>query len=134
MKDSVLNKTISEILYNLEAYNNKIEFPKKPEGYRKEGYVYDEDQSVKWNREHRESLELEYQEGLSNYQRESSRLELQFKHDLIRASEKEYKINYQQGEIFYKEAWNEGHSEGLEEVVNQMIKLLEFYKEIKELE
>ena len=72
MKGSVLNKTISEILYNLEAYNNKMEFPKKPEGYRKEGYVYDEDQSVKWNREHRESLELEYQEGLSNYQREMS--------------------------------------------------------------
>lgn len=130
MLGKVLNKSFEEIKNNLKDYENKLEFPKRPEGYKKEGYVYDENQSVKWNREHRLELEKDYSDKLTEYQKESSNLELQFKHDLIRSSEKVYGINYKQGEIIYNQAWDQGHSYGYSQVVDDMITLLDFYKDV----
>lgn len=130
MLGKVLNKSFEEIKNNLKDYENKLEFPKRPGGYKKEGYVYDENQSVKWNREHRLELEKDYSDKLTEYQKESSNLELQFKHDLIRSSEKVYGINYKQGEIIYNQAWDQGHSYGYSQVVDDMITLLDFYKDV----
>lgn len=58
-------KNLDELIENVKngGYKVKVEYPKRPEGYKRENYVYDENKSVKWNREHREKLEKACFEG-----------------------------------------------------------------------
>lgn len=129
----VINKSFKEIKNNITAYENSLEYPKKPEGYRKENYVYDENKSVKWNREHREELEKEYEEKRDRYRKEDYDLELQFKEDMINATKKEFNLNEKQAELIFNRSWEEGHSDGYESVVDEMIRRLVFIAEVNDL-
>lgn len=129
----VVNKSFKEIKNNITAYENSLEYPKKPEGYRKENYVYDENRSVKWNREHREELEKEYEEKRDRYRKEGYDLELQFKEDMINATKEEFNLNEKQAELIFNRSWEEGHSDGYESVVDEMIRRLVFIAEVNDL-
>ena len=59
-----------------DNYKVKMEYPKRPEGYKKENYVYDENQTVKWNREHQEILSQKYQQDLKDFHGETSNKEI----------------------------------------------------------
>lgn len=128
-------KNLDELIENVknEGYKVKVEYPKRPEGYKRENYVYDENKSVKWNREHREKLEKEYSDSLKAYLKRSTDLELQFKEDLITLEMKRYKINKDQANLVYKRAWEDGHSEGYEEVINQVELELQFLSDFNKL-
>lgn len=120
-------ETINEKVYNNE-YTVKLEYPKRPEGYKKENYVYDENQTVKWNREHQEELANKYQEELQKYHNVANQMETQFVNDLIEALMTNYKFTEVQAKNIYKKAWEEGHADGLSAVIGFAIDFADFTK------
>ncbi|WP_304393150.1 hypothetical protein [uncultured Clostridium sp.] len=119
---------IEDIKNNVKnnKYTVKMEYPKRPEGYKKENYVYDEEKSVRWNREHQEELTNEYIDKLNDYHKETSRIETEFVEDLITAIKDEYKFTEIQATNIYKLAWEDGHSDGLETVISYVIYYADF--------
>lgn len=113
----------------LEEYTNKMGYPKKPEGYKKENYIYNENQSVKWNKEHQIELTNQYIEELMNFQEETNRLQLEFREQLIASIMIEFNFNKELSKYVYSLAWDERHSEGLESVVDEAIKKAEEFTE-----
>lgn len=127
---NIINNDILEIKENLKVYSNNKEYPKRPEGYSNENYVYDEDKTVRWNKEHREELIKEYRQKQDEYQKESNRVYEQFKLDLVSALKNRYKLNEKQSEIIFNKAWNEAHSEGLSSIVDLAEDLVELIIDI----
>lgn len=132
MKENVLNG----------KYKIDIEYPKKPEGFArayrddngnrqfKDVYVYDESKSVKWNKEHREELVDKYYKDLDACWEASRKKEEEFKTDLINALIEEYKLTDNQANHVYVRAWEDGHSDGLEQVVYDAVDYAEFARDI----
>lgn len=114
-----------EILENIEndVYTSKLKYPSKPEGYNEEGYIYNLDETVRWNREHRTKLMAEYAGQIVMYNEEKSRCENKFKTDLINAIIYENIFTEKQAELIYEKAWDEGHAYGLLEVTNTAFEL-----------
>lgn len=100
-------------------YKTSIEYPKKPAGFNKEIYVYDENQTVKWNMEHKEELKKEYERNLELYREENHRKQVEFRDDLIEVLQAEYNFSKVQATNVYIKAWEEGHSYGLGDVIIQ---------------
>lgn len=127
--EKIIFEDIKENIKNGE-YKNKGTRPVKPEGYKKENYVYDEEKSVKWNREHRIELEQEYENEWKVYRYEATNAEIKFKNDLIKAIMNEADLEEEQARIVYNKAYEDGHSEGLEEVVNKSEEYSRFVLEV----
>lgn len=127
--EKIIFEDIKENIKNGE-YENKGTRPVKPEGYKKENYVYDEEKSVKWNREHRIELEQEYENEWKVYRYEATNAEIKFKNDLIKAIMNEADLEEEQARIVYNKAYEDGHSEGLEEVVNKSEEYSRFVLEV----
>ena len=113
-----------------DDYKVKMEYPKRPEGYKKENYVYDENQTVKWNREHQEILSKKYQQDLKDFHGETSNKEINFKNDFINSIVNEYKLSDKTANLIYNKSWDQGHAEGLLSVVYEAKDLLDFVVEI----
>lgn len=113
-----------------DYYRVNLEYPKKPEGYRKEGYVYDENQTVKWNKEHRLELEAEYQKQLSEFHNMSRNKSVEFELDLKKALSEEFNLSANQVKNIASRAYDEGHSDGLQSIIYNARELAEFAIEI----
>lgn len=98
-------------------YVNTLERPKKPEGYKKDNYVYDENKSVKWNKEHQEELTDKYIKDFNIYHLKSVDLEKQFMNDLKLAILNQYDLTLANAELLANIAYEESHSEGLNAIV-----------------
>lgn len=127
--EKIIFEDIKENIKNGE-YENKGTRPVKPEGYKKENYVYDEEKSVKWNREHRIELEQEYENEWKVYRYEATNAEIKFKNDLIKSIMNEADLEEEQARVVYNKAYEDGHSEGLEEVVNKSEEYSRFVLEV----
>lgn len=113
-------------------YIGKVEYPKRPEGYKQPNYVYDENQTVKWNREQQEYLTECYQNDLAKFHAECNRVELLFFNDLKKMLVDTFGFSVMQVETISCKAWDDGHADGLENVVNQAIELADFAQQILE--
>lgn len=132
IKDNIENK----------KYEVDMEYPKKPEGFVyahkdengnrifKDIYIYDENKSVKWNKEHREELVNSYYDKVDEFHKLSNEKEKQFRKDLINALVEEYKLTENQAENVYIRAWEDGHSDGLSQVVYDAIDYADFARDI----
>ena len=98
-------------------YVNTLERPKKPEGYKKDNYVYDENKSVKWNKEHQEELTDKYIKDFNMYHLKSVDLEKQFMNDLKLAILNQYNLTLANAELLANIAYEESHPEGLNAIV-----------------
>lgn len=98
-------------------YVNTLERPKKPEGYKKDNYVYDENKSVKWNKEHQEELTDKYIKDFNMYHLKSVDLEKQFMNDLKLAILNQYNLTLANTELLANIAYEESHPEGLNAIV-----------------
>lgn len=98
-------------------YVNTLERPKKPEGYKKDNYVYDENKSVKWNKEHQKELTDKYIKDFNMYHLKSVDLEKQFINDLKFAILNQYNLTLANAELLANIAYEESHSEGLNAIV-----------------
>lgn len=123
-------------------YNVDTEHPKKPEGFTyahkdengvrqfKDVYIYDENKSIKWNREYRENLVNNYYNEIDIFHNLCNQKELEFKKDLINALIEEYELTGNQAGNVYTRAWEDGHSDGLIQVVYEAIDYAEFARDI----
>lgn len=123
-------------------YEVNMEYPKKPEGFSythkdengnrnfKDIYIYDENKSVKWNKEHREELVNKYYEEIDKIHRASNEKEEKFKKDLISAVKAEYGLTDNQALNVYVRAWEEGHADGLNQVVYEAMDYADFARDI----
>lgn len=120
--------TFEKIIENIESgfYSNPVSRPVKPEGYGKENYVYNEEESVRWNREHRLELENKWKEEWKTYMEAGSKKEVEFKNDLIKAIASYSDLSESQAEVIYNKAWENAHSEGAVQIVNESRELSEF--------
>lgn len=120
--------TIEDVLDKVKNkdYQPKVEYPIRPEGYKKENYVYDENQTVKWNREHREELEKEYQEKLKEYNNISNSKEKEFFLDLSKAIHNRYNLSIPTVELIINNSWEKGHADGYDEVINYVYEFADF--------
>lgn len=112
-------KAIIDMIENIDNYNIKLKYPKRPDGYNNENYVYDENKTVKWNREHRLELIEKYKKEQNIYNEEKNNIEHKFKSDLVELIKNEYNFSYAQSNIIFSKAWEQGHSDGLISVINE---------------
>ena len=98
-------------------YVNILERPKKPEGYKKDNYVYDENKSVKWNRDHQKELTDKYLNDFNLYRSKSLYLEKQFMNDLKSAISIQFDLTPKNAELLANIAYEESHSDGLNLIV-----------------
>lgn len=113
-----------------DYYKVTLDYPKRPEGYKKENYVYDENQTVKWNREHQIELTNRYQEDLKDYHQAANAKDQEFQLDMQKAINQEYGFSIKQIDTILSKAWENGHADGLSSVVNEARELAEFALDI----
>lgn len=111
-------------------YNNPLKRPVKPEGYGKENYVYNEEESVRWNREHRIELENKWKEEWKIYMEAGSKKEKELKNNIIEAIANYSDLTESQAEVIYNKAWENEHDEGIIQVINESRELSDFISEV----
>ena len=105
-------------------YDNKLEYPRKNETM-KEGYVTDEDKSVKWNKEQVQNNIQNYHAKIDAYHKEGIRVYTLFEQDVINYIKKVYNFKEDAIKFLLGEAWEEGHSDGLDSVIYKLEDLIE---------
>lgn len=104
------NKYISEIKedYNSGMYRTKMEYPKNL--IYKEGYVFDEEKSVRWNKEEYLKLKDENEIYRKSYKDAESVLRNELEESIINAICYEFELNRNQAELIYSYAYRNNHS------------------------
>lgn len=125
-------KDFDVLKHNIEngKYNNNLKRPIKPEGYKIANYVYDEDKSVKWNKEHQKELTDKYINDFNIFRSKSLDLENQFMDDLKLAIMNQFDLNIKNAELLANMSYDESHSEGLNVVLSTAIDLGELANSI----
>lgn len=126
--------TIQEVLerVNNNYYKSEVKRPVRPEGYKVENYVYNEEESVRWNREHRLELEENYIKELEKYQEAERAQSMNFQYDLEKAINNEYNINAAQFKLLFNKA--SSITDSVEELIWEMQDLAELYLSLKQEE
>lgn len=125
-------KTLEDVRtdYNNGEYKNTMEYPNKSKY--KEDYIFDENKTVKWNRE----MVIKENEFIDLYKRtyrdESNRLNNKLYEDAVESLMDEYGFNKKQAEKIWGYAYAEKHSymndvfsfaEELADIIEEVIKL-----------
>jgi len=99
-----------------KQFENMLEYPKMVTI--REGHVFDEDKSVKWNREQFESLKATERAERDAWQREERRMEQSFTDMLTKAIMTELTICEAAAKSVANKAWEEGHSSGYSNILH----------------
>lgn len=111
------------------AYEHKLKYPKKDEQIMKDSYITDENKSVKWNREQVEINKQKYKQELDAFVQEGNDLRDLFFNDLLGVLMIGFEFTEKASNYLLNKAWDEGHSEGLESVVNVLVDLVELIQD-----
>lgn len=113
------------------GYETKLPYPTKPEGYHIENYVYDEEKSVRWNREHRLELENKYKEELSAYKESCSNKIDEFKNDLKKVILNTHNFNEDIAEYIIQKTYSKD-IDYMSDILWEAIDLADFAEKIRE--
>lgn len=119
--------------YRNGDYTNKMPSPYDLKSYSK-NHIFDEDKSVKWNKEQVELKNKEKHDAIKKYREESYRLSSQLDEDIKKAIAKEYTFNEKQAEIVFIHAYQEHHSYGYGEIINCLYELCDIFEKFKKAE
>jgi len=107
------------------SYNTKLPYPSITKF--KEGHVFDENKSVKWNRETSERLTMDAKKMKDAYNQDNNKLHNEFRKDVI-----DYIILYtnkpNQANAAFNYAYAEGHSSGYNTVLQIADDLVDILK------
>lgn len=106
------------------VYDNNFEYPRK-DYTMKEGYITDEDKSVKWNREQVQKNIDSYNSKIDLYHTEGNRLAKLFEQDVINYIKKHCGFKEEACKFLLGEAWEKGHANGLADVISELEELIE---------
>lgn len=109
--------TAEEIYNNIRArkYGSSVPFPSE-KSYPK-GYIFDEEKSVRWNREKVIEENNIRQQKLADYYASVRAGEDAFYNDVISLAKSEYGLNDAQAQAVFSLAYEHGHHAGFEEVL-----------------
>lgn len=109
--------SIDELYNNISAgrYDSSMPYPS---GKRyPEDHVFDEEKSVRWNREKVAEENKKRQQDLADYRASVRAGEDAFRNDVVSFIEAEYGLNKSQAQAVFSLAYEHGHSAGFEEVL-----------------
>lgn len=84
-----------------------------------ESHVFDENKSVRWNADKVKAENQRIREAKQAVQEKRMQKKQQFLDDIASAVQTEYDFTVNQSKIVAAQAWEEGHSNGLYEVITQ---------------
>lgn len=126
-----------KLLSNLNdgVYTNNLEYPSRSKFKKlRTDYVFDENLSVKKNREmvlkHNEEIESLY----AKYETETNRINDIFYSDLIKALKNNYSFNDKICEKIFAKAYQDAHSEGKYSIIQKVEEYADFIDEILNLQ
>ena len=96
----------------------------------KPGHIFDEDKSVRWNREKLDEENAKYKQEQAEYHAAVQEGEDRFQNDILAYIESEYKLNNAQAKIIFSMAYQYGHSSGFYDVLTQAQTFSEFANNI----
>lgn len=112
------------------GYEPKVDYPNR-ERFR-EGHIFDEEKSLKWNREEVDRRNEEKERGYNAYRDAVNNGEKRFEKDVIENLLEDFylKDNKKVAEKIYDKAYLDGHSGGMYEVLDKAIDLADFVEYI----
>ncbi|AEO93538.1 gp279 [Bacillus phage G] len=119
--------------YRNDKYKNTMPSPYDLQRY-SANHVFDEDKSVKWNKEQVVLKNKERTDKREEYRKESNRLENQLREDISNAIAEEYGFNKEQADIILGYAYERHHSSGYYEVINSLGELCDVFESFKNAE
>lgn len=105
-------------------YRNNVQYPSKTDNM-KDGFITDDERSVKWNREQVELAKQQYKDQQNKYKDEENRLHNLFTKDVI-----DYIVNFHNykpdaARFIFEKAYEEGHSFGYSSVLDELEYILD---------
>lgn len=94
--------------YDNNEYKTKLSYPKRSKF--KETQVFDEDRSVKWNREESIRKNKEIDEAYESYRNDEADLWDKFKTDIVQGIMDDYDLSKEKANLIYGYAYREWHS------------------------
>lgn len=119
--------------YRNDKYKNTMPSPYGLQRY-SANHVFDEDKSVKWNKEQVVLKNKERTDKREEYRKESNKLENQLREDISNAIAEEYGFNKEQADIILGYAYEQHHSSGYYEVINSLGELCDVFESFKNAE
>ena len=102
----------------------------QPSGFFKDSHIFDENQTVKWNREKVLSENQRIRNAKEAYRDEENRKNQQFRDDLLSVLQEEYGLSPACAAVVFSKAEDDGHWAGFHEVVSQAQILADFAVDI----
>lgn len=125
-------KSLGEIIsdFSAGAYNSALPYPT---GKFRENHVFDEEQSIKWNKEEVVRRNNEYEQQRNEYRDDKNRLEKLLKDDMVYNLVYDFDLNQEQAEYTYDIAYAEKHS-SMTDVFYYAVELAEYFVKMKAIE
>ena len=127
MSNEVKEITVEEVYraYNEGEYKNPMEYPSRLNfPHFANSHIFDEDKSVKWNKEEVERRNAERQKALKEYQEESSRQHQRLHEDLTQAIMYDHNLTREQADVVYGYCYARYHST-FSDVINNIGEIVE---------
>lgn len=122
--------TFEEIYKNINNGKYEPSIPYPMARTYKPGHIFDEDKSVRWNREKLDEENAKYKQEQAEYHAAVQEGEDRFQNDILAYIKSEYKLNNAQAKIIFSMAYQYGHSSGFYDVLTQAQTFSEFASNI----
>lgn len=123
--------TFDDILDKMRAPNF---FPKYPSSDSIKSlphdFIFDENQSVKWNRQKVQERNEVAQQAKKLYRDRMNEIDRWFSKQVQEVIQNELQVSEKAASIIFNQAWEEGHSTGYQEVVHYAEQYCEFIQQI----
>ena len=108
-----------------DYYKNTKPYPSKTNNM-KDGYIADENKSVKWNKEQVELANQEYNRQRREYMEEEHRLGALFEQDVIDYIRVFHNHNEEVSKLIFNRAYEKSHSYGYVAVLDEVLDIADF--------
>lgn len=125
--------TLNELREAIQNDDFKVEYMSRPK-YVKEGFVFNEDKSVKWNRDEVERVNAELKEKYDAYRKTVAEAEDAERNAIIETFASEYNVSEAKVGAAYNYAYSESHSSGMYAVICTLEELMDLYAEMNSMD
>lgn len=98
----------------------------------RENHVFDEDKSVKWNKEEAIRQNEANEVTVKEYHKKKDFLYNEMKELFIKVTMSDYNLTHEQARLIYERAWRDGHSEGVSNVAYHLEELADLFVTVME--